>query len=74
MNITRSQLGVLLGYVIMFFGWLGIAYAIMAFVTWQWNPGCWSDGARVAEMIIVLILVLIHIIRTKINVVPDAQQ
>jgi Kef-type K+ transport system membrane component KefB len=74
MNITREQIGRAIGYAVLFFGWVGIAYVSLAFLTWQGDPGAWGTPYRVVFLVIFLICVLVHLVRTKINVVADDEQ
>jgi hypothetical protein len=71
MTITREQIGRALGFLVFALLVFGIAYAIMAFVTWQFDPGYWSPAARCSSVVVMGMLILVRGIIANVRVVSD---
>lgn len=51
MEISQEQLGRFIGWIIMFIILSGLAYAVGAFIAWDYNPGNWEPWARIFTLL-----------------------
>lgn len=69
MTITRQTLGRILGLILLVALILGLSYLVMAFVTWEANPGRWDPFARTCAIGVGIALILARLFASRINVI-----
>lgn len=72
MTITRTQLGRLLGFLLLTVIIGALSWGATAWITWQANPGDWSLPFRCVYLGFVFVLALTYWLRTNVTVVDDA--
>lgn len=74
MTITKTQLGRILGFVLLIGLVLGLSYATTAFIAWELDPGQWTPLARIGSIATGILLVLGRLFAGRITVVNDADE
>ena len=77
MTITREQIGIFLGFLVLSALILLTTWGTISFIVWDINPGNWSVGARIGAVVVAFLLMILRVVAERLTIVealPDEEQ
>lgn len=73
-EITREQLGFILGWFLLVLILVGVPYLSVSFVTWSFDPSTWRVIDRAGVLVLALAMIFARFLYSRLRVIDEPEE